>query len=200
MHLDVVSENGARAGELPVLVVVGNGMVGHHFCDKLAELQVTSRFKVMVFGEEPRVAYDRVHLTDYFSTRKPESLSLSDRASRDARIELSPLSGRHDRATSACSRPARVGDRVPHVVLATARLVVRRPGVESKGVFVTPIRTSRRSPPTGPHKRSPSSAAACRLGRARDEYLVCIATDRARASPDCPTSSTRPASKLPSAE
>src|SRR5688572_7287458 len=80
MQLDVVSQNGATlSGEKPVLVVVGNGMVGHHFCEKLAELKVTERFKVIVFGEEPRVAYDRVHLTEFFATRKPESLALAGR-------------------------------------------------------------------------------------------------------------------------
>jgi hypothetical protein len=69
MLSDAVGEKVVRNGGLPVLAVVGNGMVGHHFCDKLAELKVTQRFQVIVFGEEPRVAYDRVHRNARSATR-----------------------------------------------------------------------------------------------------------------------------------
>jgi nitrite reductase (NADH) large subunit len=49
----------------PTIIVVGNGMVGYKFCEKL--LAKSSQFKIIVFGEEPRHAYDRVHLSEYFS-------------------------------------------------------------------------------------------------------------------------------------
>jgi nitrite reductase (NADH) large subunit len=38
---------------------------------------VRGRFRVVVFGEEPRPAYDRVHLTQFFSGRPPEQLELA---------------------------------------------------------------------------------------------------------------------------
>ena len=45
------------------VVVVGNGMVGHHFVTSLAE---DSSHSVLVVGAEPRPAYDRVHLSEVF--------------------------------------------------------------------------------------------------------------------------------------
>jgi nitrite reductase (NADH) large subunit len=48
------------------LVVIGNGMVGHELVRQLVEdHDGAARFHVTVFGEEPRPAYDRVHLTDH---------------------------------------------------------------------------------------------------------------------------------------
>ena len=47
------------------IVVVGNGMVGHHYVDRL--LQASLDVKITVIGEEPRPAYDRVHLSEYFA-------------------------------------------------------------------------------------------------------------------------------------
>lgn len=58
------------------IVVVGNGMVGHKFCEKLLAKDPKKAFQLTVFGEEPRRAYDRVHLSDYFSGKTAEDLSL----------------------------------------------------------------------------------------------------------------------------
>jgi nitrite reductase (NADH) large subunit len=60
----------------PKLVVIGNGMVGHKFVETLVGLGAHGRFDITVFAEEPRVAYDRVHLSEYFSGRTAEALSL----------------------------------------------------------------------------------------------------------------------------
>src|ERR1700704_5468609 len=59
----------------PVVVVIGNGMVGHKFCEKL--MAASSSFQLIVFGEEPRHAYDRVHLSEYFNGKSADDLSLS---------------------------------------------------------------------------------------------------------------------------
>lgn len=48
------------------IVIVGNGMVGFKCCEKLTG-RAPGRFQITVFGEETRPAYDRVHLSDYFS-------------------------------------------------------------------------------------------------------------------------------------
>src|SRR6188472_1071460 len=58
------------------VVVVGNGMVGHRFCERLAEEDKTGRYRIIALGEEPRAAYDRVHLTQYFSERSADKLML----------------------------------------------------------------------------------------------------------------------------
>src|SRR5579863_7833947 len=59
----------------PVVVVVGNGMVGHKFCEKL--MAKSSEFCIVIFGEERRPAYDRVHLSEYFNGKSASDLSLS---------------------------------------------------------------------------------------------------------------------------
>ncbi|WP_428241772.1 nitrite reductase large subunit NirB [Gynuella sp.] len=58
------------------LVVIGNGMVGHHLLETLADQQQLSSFDITVFAEEPRLAYDRVHLSSYFSGSTADDLSL----------------------------------------------------------------------------------------------------------------------------
>lgn len=58
------------------LVIVGNGMVGHRFIEDLVEKTALKNIEVTVFCEEPRVAYDRVHLSSYFHHHTAEELSL----------------------------------------------------------------------------------------------------------------------------
>src|SRR5262249_18815430 len=69
--------NGCANGTRTV-VVVGNGMVGQRFCECLASRDSAGRFRVVCFGEEPRVAYDRVHLSSLFAGTTPEALALSE--------------------------------------------------------------------------------------------------------------------------
>nr|WP_024966539.1 nitrite reductase large subunit NirB [Pantoea sp. IMH] len=58
------------------LVIIGNGMVGHRLIEELVEKSAPGQFAITVFCEEPRVAYDRVHLSAYFSHHTAEELSL----------------------------------------------------------------------------------------------------------------------------
>ncbi|WP_432698326.1 nitrite reductase large subunit NirB [Marinobacterium sp. YM272] len=58
------------------LVVVGNGMVGHQFLQSLADSGRLSEFEVSVFCEEPRLAYDRVYLSSYFTGSTAEDLAM----------------------------------------------------------------------------------------------------------------------------
>ncbi|MDF2154546.1 nitrite reductase large subunit NirB [Vibrio sp. CAU 1672] len=58
------------------LVVIGNGMVGHRYIEDLVEKTDVSEMDITVFCEEPRVAYDRVHLSSYFSHHTADELSL----------------------------------------------------------------------------------------------------------------------------
>ncbi|WP_295552212.1 nitrite reductase large subunit NirB [uncultured Pseudacidovorax sp.] len=57
------------------IIVVGHGMVGHKFLEELAASSL-SQADVTVLCEEPRPAYDRVHLSEYFSGKTAEQLSL----------------------------------------------------------------------------------------------------------------------------
>ncbi|HAG94665.1 MAG TPA: nitrite reductase (NAD(P)H) [Gammaproteobacteria bacterium] len=58
------------------LVVIGNGMVGQKFLEQFAAKEQASNFQITTFCEEPRAAYDRVHLSEYFSGKTAEDLSL----------------------------------------------------------------------------------------------------------------------------
>lgn len=59
------------------VVVVGNGMVGHKFVDNLIQAETTDHFEVVAFSEEPRLAYDRVQLSSWFSGATADDLALT---------------------------------------------------------------------------------------------------------------------------
>lgn len=58
------------------IVVIGNGMVGHKFLEFIAKKETAANYQVTTFCEEPRVAYDRVHLSEFFAGKTAEDLSL----------------------------------------------------------------------------------------------------------------------------
>lgn len=47
------------------VTVVGNGMLGYKFCEKFIAKPGQEKHQITVFGEEPRRAYDSVHLCEY---------------------------------------------------------------------------------------------------------------------------------------
>lgn len=57
------------------IVVIGHGMVGHKFLESLLHAPGHD-LHVTVLCEEPRPAYDRVHLSEFFSGKTAEDLSL----------------------------------------------------------------------------------------------------------------------------
>lgn len=60
------------------LVVVGLGMVGIAFIEKVVKLDARSReYEIVVIGEEPHLAYNRVGLTSFFDHRKVENLYIN---------------------------------------------------------------------------------------------------------------------------
>ena len=62
----------------PRLLVVGNGMVGHHFIEQLCDQGLNEHFQIEVFGSEQVAAYDRVQLSKYFETGSADSLMLAN--------------------------------------------------------------------------------------------------------------------------
>ena len=67
---------GLNAMTKPTLVVVGHGMVGHHFLEECVNRNLHTQYQIIVFGEERHAAYDRVHLSEYFGGRSAQSLSM----------------------------------------------------------------------------------------------------------------------------
>ncbi|MEM6699317.1 MAG: FAD-dependent oxidoreductase, partial [Bacteroidota bacterium] len=59
------------------IVIIGNGMVGYKFCEKFVAKEQASDYQIIVFGEEARPAYDRVHLSEYFESASEERLLLA---------------------------------------------------------------------------------------------------------------------------
>jgi nitrite reductase (NADH) large subunit len=58
------------------LAIIGNGMVGQHFLAQLAASPALGDYHTVTFCEEPRPAYDRVHLSEFFAGKTAEDLSL----------------------------------------------------------------------------------------------------------------------------
>ena len=123
------------------VVVIGNGMVGHRFCERLINLDRTGQYQIVTFCEEPRAAYDRVGLTTFFTNRDPEQLMLTS----TEWYEQQGISLHVGDKATAIDREARVvcsanGKEIPYdvVVLATGSspFVPSIPGVDKEGVFV----------------------------------------------------------------
>jgi nitrite reductase (NADH) large subunit len=57
------------------IVVIGNGMVGHKFIETISES--SEQIELITFSEEPKLAYDRVQLSSYFSGKSSSELSLT---------------------------------------------------------------------------------------------------------------------------
>lgn len=67
-------------------VVIGNGMVGHHFVEQLMR---SDDVDLIVIGAEPEPAYDRVHLSEMFSGKSAQDLLLADpQQYEDANVRL----------------------------------------------------------------------------------------------------------------
>jgi nitrite reductase (NADH) large subunit len=121
------------------IIVIGNGMVGYKFCEKLRAK--SPDYNLIVFGEEPRRAYDRVHLSEYFSGKSADDLSLST----NNWYEEHDISLYLDRPVVSISREEKQvfdanGQSYPYdfLVFATgsAAFVPNIPGLEKDGVFV----------------------------------------------------------------
>jgi nitrite reductase (NADH) large subunit len=123
------------------VVVIGNGMVGHRFCERLLDFDPDHHYEIVTFAEEPRPAYDRVNLSKYFGHRQAEKLALATPqwyADRGIRLYVGDRVTEIDRDKRVV-RSAR-GREVPYdfVVLATgsAPFVPPVPGIDKQGVFV----------------------------------------------------------------
>ena len=123
------------------VVIIGNGMVGHRLCEWLSELDSNRALRVTVIGEEPRAAYDRVHLTQFFGGRSAEQLQL---VPRDwyAQHGIELLTGQRVTAVDTTAKHVTTdrGQRIDYdtLVFATGSspFVPNVPGVNLQGVFV----------------------------------------------------------------
>ncbi|MDH6227088.1 MULTISPECIES: nitrite reductase large subunit NirB [Streptomyces] len=131
----------SAAAATATIVLVGHGMVGQRFLEALAERGLTATHRVVVLCEEPRPAYDRVHLTSYFSGTTPDELSMTDLEfieEHGIELRLGDPAESIDRAARTVT--ARSGLTVPYdtLVLATGSypFVPPVPGKDADGCFV----------------------------------------------------------------
>jgi nitrite reductase (NADH) large subunit len=125
----------------PVLVVAGNGMVGHHFLEAAVERGLHRSHRIVVLGEERHAAYDRVHLTTALDGADPGALRLGAPDFHQAHgIDL--RLGLRAEALDPAARTVTTtgGDVIAYdeLVLATgsAPFVPPVPGTDLAGVFV----------------------------------------------------------------
>lgn len=123
----------------PTVVIIGNGMVGFKFCEKL--ISKTSSFNLVVFGEEPRPAYDRVHLSEYFSCKAAEDLLLAHEgwySENNILLHLGETIQEINRQEKTVHSFSGLSQPYDYLVLATgsSALVPDIDGVEKEGVFV----------------------------------------------------------------
>ncbi|MAG30539.1 MAG: nitrite reductase (NAD(P)H) small subunit [Deltaproteobacteria bacterium] len=122
------------------IVVAGNGMVGHRFCERLAELRQESPMRVVVFGEETRAAYDRVRLSAFFTGCDADDLALTDPswyAAQGFELHLGDGVSELDRGERVVSSAKGLRLEYDALVLATGSesFVPPIPGIETEGVF-----------------------------------------------------------------
>ncbi len=123
------------------IVIIGNGMVGYKFCEKLVAKATSSQFSITVFGEEIRPAYDRVHLSEFFAGKSAEDLTMAPAswyADNNIKLHLGDPVAQINRDVKTVD--SHLGLTVPYDVLILATgssaFVPPIPGVEKNGVFI----------------------------------------------------------------
>ncbi|EPS36296.1 hypothetical protein H072_10186 [Dactylellina haptotyla CBS 200.50] len=145
------SENGTSGDENGVadkkkkIVIVGLGMVAVGFIEKLIKLDARRQeYEIVVLGEEPHVAYNRVGLSGFFEHRAIDKLYLNPVSWYD---NLKPSLGYQINTKVTAIHPEEKcvstssGEQVSYdiLILATgsdAVLPSHTPGHDAKGVFV----------------------------------------------------------------
>lgn len=125
----------------PNLVIIGNGMVGYKFCEKAVASDLKSKYNFVVFGEEPWVAYDRVHLSEYFTGSTVEDLEMAPRSwyeENEITLHTSDPVVNIDTEKKVVYSHKGIEISYEKVVFATgsSAFVPPIPGVEKNGVFV----------------------------------------------------------------
>lgn len=123
------------------IVVIGNGMVGLRFCEKLVEFDKARQYRIVTFCEEPRAAYDRVGLTSFFAHRDAQKLMLAKLdwyEQHGVELHLGDRASEIDREDKVVRSAKGVEIAYDSVVIATGSypFVPPVPGVDKQGVFV----------------------------------------------------------------
>ncbi len=123
------------------IVIIGNGMVGHRFIEFLVGSEKSDDFEVITFCEEPRYAYDRVHLSAFFSGSTAEDLSLVEDGfyeQHGVTVHLNDKAISIDRDNNTVKSAQGLEVSYDKLILATGSypFVPPVPGKDRKGCFV----------------------------------------------------------------
>jgi nitrite reductase (NADH) large subunit len=144
MKPDMIQANPAQSSgksASKTVVVVGNGMVGQRFCEKLVEFDVDRQYRIVTFCEETRAAYDRVGLTTFFAHRDAEKLMLARRDwYQQSGVELHigdrARSIDRDRRRIVSDKGVEIAYDVAVLATGSFPFVPPVPGIGKRGVFV----------------------------------------------------------------
>lgn len=131
----------ARAVGRHRVVIVGNGMVGYKLCESLTDSADSDKVHIVALGEESIPAYDRVHLSEYFSGKTAQDLILEPVGWYEERgidLRLEQRGTRIDREARIVTTDSGEEFAYDSLVLATGGepFVPPLPGLDKKGVFV----------------------------------------------------------------
>ncbi|MFF4379964.1 nitrite reductase large subunit NirB [Kitasatospora sp. NPDC001547] len=123
------------------LVLVGHGMVGQRFLEAWTEQSAARGWRVTVLAEEPRPAYDRVHLSSLFDGSTAEDLALCPSgflAEHGIDLRLGDPATAIDRAGRTVTTRSGAEVRYDVLVLATGSVpfVPPVPGTDAPGCHV----------------------------------------------------------------
>ena len=123
------------------VIVIGNGMVGYKFCERLFDKDTEKQFQIVTFCEEKRPAYDRVHLSEFFAGKSAEDLSMASLdwyKEREIEIHIGDKAVDIDRENKIVKSEKGLAIEYDFVVMATGSIpfVPPVPGIEKEGVFV----------------------------------------------------------------
>lgn len=125
------------------LVVVGNGMVGYKYLERLVSHPAydAAQYKITVFGEEMRPAYDRVHLSAYFENKDASALEMAAASwysQHGIELKLGHLITKVDTAAKVITTHKEEQYTYDKLIFATGSspFVPKIEGVNKQGIFV----------------------------------------------------------------
>ncbi|WP_343688237.1 nitrite reductase large subunit NirB [Chitinophaga sp.] len=123
------------------IVIIGNGMVSYKFCEKILSKTHTTPPQITIFGEEPRPAYDRVHLSGFFAGKTADDLLLAPSSwysDHNIQLHLGDPVQHIDRENKTVHSYKGINESYEYLIFATgsAAFVPPIPGVDKKGVFI----------------------------------------------------------------
>lgn len=116
-------------------------MVSYKFCEKILSKTHATPPQITIFGEEPRPAYDRVHLSEFFAGKAADDLLLAPSSwysENNIRLHLGDPVQQIDRENKTVHSYKGINESYDYLIFATgsAAFVPPIPGVDKKGVFI----------------------------------------------------------------